>query len=249
MKRTAATNAKAAPSSGGREHSRSPTSELYDDYVAFKGWEGEPRDDRPEDHASLIKFAGKHGRFRLLDVGFGRGELLDWAKAQGIETYGSEIIPELVSRALDRGHAAVGGDLSQLPAGAFDVVTALDVLEHLSLEQLQQLLTQVRRLLAPDGVFLARFPNGQSPFSIPYQNGDLTHVRWLTPGAVRQVAASAGLSLCGAHNLRPIPRGFSGFKHRLAYALRDLTEIVLGYAYFGHRFPMDPNVVVVLRAA
>jgi 2-polyprenyl-3-methyl-5-hydroxy-6-metoxy-1,4-benzoquinol methylase len=220
---------------------------LYDQYVAFKGWDDAAGAHAPEDFAALLRLSGKTGLYRLLDIGFGRGELLDWAKAQGIETHGVEIIPELVERACQRGHAAVQGGLAQLPDGQFDVVVATDVLEHLSVEQLQAMLADVRRLLKPDGAFVARFPNGQSPFSGPYQNGDLTHVLHLTPNAVRQLAGAAGLTVVGAHNLRPKTKGLSGVKRALAYALRDLVETVIGYAYFGYRMPFDPNIVVVLR--
>jgi 2-polyprenyl-3-methyl-5-hydroxy-6-metoxy-1,4-benzoquinol methylase len=222
---------------------------LYDDYIAFKGWEDDRLSTDSKDIAALLALARKPQPYRLLDVGFGRGELLDWAKSQGIETHGSEIIPELVERARSRGHGVVQGDLKQLEAGGFDVITAIDVLEHLTVEQLSALLADVRRLLMPDGVFIARFPNGQSPFSGPYQNGDLTHVRSLTPGAIRQVAGSAGLALDGAYNLRPHASGFRGLKRRAAYAFRDAVETLIGFAYYGYRFPMDPNIVIVLRPA
>jgi 2-polyprenyl-3-methyl-5-hydroxy-6-metoxy-1,4-benzoquinol methylase len=219
---------------------------LYDDYVAFKGWEDDAPAGSPDDFAALLAFARKRPPYRLLDIGFGRGDLLDWAKSQGIETHGVEIIPELVERAKARGHRARSGELSTLPAAQFDVIVATDVLEHLTVAQLQKMLADVRRLLKDDGVFIARFPNGQSPFSGPYQNGDLTHVLCLTPGAVRQLAGAAGLAMAGAYNFRPKARGLSGLKRRAAYLLRDMVETIVGVAYFGYRMPMDPNVVVVL---
>ena len=222
------------------------TAGLYKDYVAFKGWDEDGAARSPDDFAALLGLAGKQRGYRLLDIGFGRGELLDWAKSQGAETHGVEIIPELVTRARARGHAA-SASLRRLPAGKFDVIVATDVLEHLTVDQLRDLLAQVRRLLAADGAFIARFPNGQSPFSGAYQNGDLTHVLHLTPNAVRQLAVAAGLRLERACNLRPGARGLRGLRRAAAYLLRDLVEIALGYAYFGHRMPMDPNVVVVLR--
>jgi 2-polyprenyl-3-methyl-5-hydroxy-6-metoxy-1,4-benzoquinol methylase len=225
-------------------------SRLYGDYVAFKGWEGDDAvAGSPGDFAALLRLSGKLPPYSLLDVGFGRGDLLDWANAQGIETHGLEIIPELVERARARGHDARTGELSQLPADQFDVVTATDVLEHLSVEGLQSLLREVRRVLKADGAFIARFPNGQSPFSGAYQHGDLTHVLHLTPNALRQLAEAAGLRVTEAHNFRPMAPGLSGLKRRLAYLARDMVESVIGYAYFGHRMPMDPNIVIVLRPA
>jgi 2-polyprenyl-3-methyl-5-hydroxy-6-metoxy-1,4-benzoquinol methylase len=223
------------------------SSRLYGDYVAFKGWEGDGAARSSGDFAALLRLSGKHPPYRLLDIGFGRGDLLDWAKIQGIQTHGLEIIPELVERARARGHDVRRGDLSAFPADLFDVVIATDVLEHLSVEQLQQMLREVRRVLKDDGAFIARFPNGQSPFSGAYQHGDLTHVLHLTPNALRQLAGAAGLSVTGAHNFRPMTRGLGGLKRSAAYLLRDIVEAIVGYAYFGHRMPMDPNIVVVIR--
>ena len=67
--------------------------DFYAGYVTFKGWEADEGIKRPEDYAALLALGG-HARPRLLlDIGTGRAELLDWAKAQGIETFGTEIIP------------------------------------------------------------------------------------------------------------------------------------------------------------
>lgn len=221
---------------------------LYDRYVAFKGW-GEEGRDSADEFATLLGFSRKIAPYRLLEIGFGRGDLLDWARAQGIETHGVEIIPELVKRAQERGHSVSASGLGQLRTGDFDVVVAVDVLEHFTLAELQDFLTQVRRVLCPDGVFIARFPNGQSPFSGLFQHGDLTHTLQLTPNALRQLAAPAGLSLGGAYNCRPLGRGFTTLKRRLAYLVRDFVETIVGYVYFGHRIPLDPNVVAVLHRA
>jgi len=220
--------------------------DFYAGYVTFKGWEADEGIKRPEDYAALLALGG-HARPRLLlDIGTGRAELLDWAKAQGIETFGTEIIPALAERAAARGHRMIDPGLSE-SVGPFDVITAIDVLEHLTPAQTLDLLASVRRLLAADGRFLARFPNGQSPFSGLYQNGDLTHIQYLTPGSLRQMAEKSGLQLAGVYNPRSMPTGLQGIKRRAVYLVRDLIEVALGYAYFGRRVPMDANVAVVLQ--
>lgn len=224
------------------------TSDLYEEYVQFKDWNVETDDSRNAEHEALLKLGGVVRAGAFLDIGFGRGELLDWAKAQGYVTSGLELIPELAERARGRGHRVPEGGLDELPDQSFDVITAIDVMEHLAVEDARKLLDQVRRLLRPDGVFIARFPNGDSPFSVPFQNGDLTHIRWLTAGGMRQLAEPQGLAVCGIHNLRPRARGVgAALKRSAAYLVRDIVEAVIGLAYFGKRFPMDPNVVVVLR--
>lgn len=219
---------------------------FYADYVTFKGWDADEALGRPEDYAALLALGDNPQPERLLDLGCGLGTFLDWAKAKGIETYGTEIIPELVERGRARGHHMIDPGAPDM-GGKFDAITAVDVLEHLRPDQTLELLTSVRRLLSANGYFIARFPNGQSPFSGAYQNGDLTHIACLAPNAVRQMAEQCGLRITGIHNLRPIARGLRGLKWRAAYLVRDVIETVLGLVYFGGRMPMDPNVVVVLR--
>lgn len=222
-------------------------SDLYAEYVDFKGWAPTGSTAKAYEHAALMRFAGvalKGARF--LELGFGPGHLLDWAKDQGAETFGEELVPELVEQALDRGHHVSEPGHSDFASGSFDIIAAIDVLEHLQLDQLREILARVGTALRPGGVFIARFPNGQSPLSVPYQNGDLTHLRWLSPENLRQLAPQAGLKVVGVHNFRPRPPGIKGLKFNMAYAARDLVELALGYLYFGYRFPMDPNVVVVM---
>lgn len=220
---------------------------LYGGYVAFKGWESDEGIERPEDYEALLNLSGVPQPARLLDIGTGRAGLLDWAKARAIETFGTEIIPELADRAAARGHRMIDPTLPK-GSGSFDVITALDVLEHLNPDQCMDLLTSVRLALAPGGRFVARFPNGQSPFSGPYQHGDLTHIQYLTPSSLKQIALYSGLEIVGAFNPRSIPPGLRGLKRRAVYLVRDVIETILGFAYFGRRFPMDPNVVVVMQS-
>src|SRR5271156_5765851 len=116
---------------------------LYAAYAAFKHWEDDSTADVDHHHRWLLKLAGKPGAVELLDIGFGRAGMLDWAKTHGHATHGVEIIPEFLARAKARGHD-VRTDLSGFRDGQFDVITAVDVLEHLSQEQCVAMLGEVR---------------------------------------------------------------------------------------------------------
>ena len=220
--------------------------DLYSGYVDYKAWAGESSF-LPENYQALLASAGIAGSSRLLEIGFGAGTFLDWARAQGHQIEGIEILPEMVKAASGRGHKVhLVGD-SALLSGELDGVVAIDVLEHLDVAQLRSYFRLIRPLLKPAGVLVARFPNGDSPFVGRYHFGDLTHERPLTSASLAQVAAMEGFHLQKAFNPRSRPHGWlHRAKRGAAYLVRDVIEVLLGYAYFGYRFPMDPNVAVVL---
>lgn len=222
----------------------------YDGYIAFKRWTGDPRPS-VDQFEEFFRHAKLEVGADILEIGFGDGALLDWAAARGFRTAGVETIPALVDRARSRHQVQLGTIQSvNLADASFDAVFAIDVLEHIPKDQLRGTLESIARILRPGGTFIARFPNGASPFFGPYMYGDLTHMTHLTENSIRQLSEGSGLSFIGAHNPRPKAKGLLKSIRRLcAYALRDAVETVLGYAYFGARAPMDPNLIIVLMRA
>lgn len=219
--------------------------DLYRNYDAYKGWSDLPVQVPPEVQQNILDIAGRHGKLRILEIGFGDGGFLDWAASAGHQVTGFEIRPEAVDAARSRGHEAYVGS-AQIPP--VDLIVALDVLEHLSDEQLLDFFSSADRHLLPKGRIVARFPNGSSPFFGHFQYGDRTHQRPLNADMLKQVSMLRGFAVVHAANPRPVPQGFGAkVKFRLAYLIRDVFETVVGLAYFGHRMPMDPNIVVVLE--
>ena len=155
----------------------SDTAALYEGYAETKGWTGQDSAAQFSFFDHLAKLAGmKPGR--LLEVGFGEGCLLDWAKARGYDASGNELLSSMVEAARRRGlDVRLGG----LKAGdfaerSFDWIVAMDVFEHLTTDQIVEHLTLFRALLRPGGKVVVRFPNGVSPFFGVHQYGDFTHL-------------------------------------------------------------------------
>ena len=135
------------------------------------------------------------------------------------------MLPESLARAEREGVATLPLDLAEsLPehAGQFALVAAFDVMEHLTYEENRRLLDQVAALLSPGGLFVARFPNGQSPFGRVYQHGDMTHVCILSAAIVRQLLIGRPFDV--VHLGNPAPVRASGAVRRLGSGARSILQ-------------------------
>jgi 2-polyprenyl-3-methyl-5-hydroxy-6-metoxy-1,4-benzoquinol methylase len=97
---------------------------------------------------------------RLLDVGCGEGGLLEFASRRGFEATGIELSAYMAKQARRlHGVKVIEGRLEAagLPGETFEVVTALEVIEHLT-DPLGWL-REVRRILKPGGLLLLTTPN------------------------------------------------------------------------------------------
>ena len=138
----------------------------------------------------LARFAPRGGR--LLDVGCGSGYTLSLVSAD-YRSVGLDVSPDAVLAAPDKGDSPVTrGDACALPFadGSFDVVTALDVLEHLDDDA--GAMAEIRRVLKPDGVAVLSVPAHQWLFS-PHDQA-LGHVRRYSKRQFTTLVAGAGLA-------------------------------------------------------
>lgn len=223
---------------------------LYDSYVAYKKWDVPAA---PTEDISLL-FANARLEVspatRVLEIGFGQGGILDWLKLKGAETHGVEIIDALMEEARARGHSVHRGPLNDaLLAGGprFTLFIAFDLLEHLAPSEIEATLRTCAGLAEQGAHFLARFPNGESPFYGGQQHGDLTHRVSLTEAAILQLAARTGWRQARPVSTRTYPKGFvRRLKRWTAFRLRDLIETAAGFAYYGRRVDFSPEKVVLL---
>ena len=90
---------------------------------------------------------------RILDVGCGEGVLVEEYQAKGAEIEGLDLAYE--SDFVCRGNLLA----LPYPDASWDVVLALDVIEHLNLLDQPQALREIHRVLKPGGRFLMTVPN------------------------------------------------------------------------------------------
>jgi 2-polyprenyl-3-methyl-5-hydroxy-6-metoxy-1,4-benzoquinol methylase len=133
---------------------------------------------------------------KILEVGFGNGELMGYFRAYGHDIFGVESNELLVRRANNSGYVAYAGELgqiSELGKYKFDLIVAFDVAEHMNFEQLNNFFSWVSNHLNEGGNLYLRFPEGASPFGLANQNGDFTHVTNLTMAKI--------IALCDTNNM------------------------------------------------
>jgi SAM-dependent methyltransferase len=106
----------------------------------------------------LDQYVGRDGARRILDVGCGTGTMLTHLAAFG-KVQGVDIDEEAVGYCRERGLVDVSmGEASDLPfpQDSFDLVTALDVIEHLDDDA--SALREMGRVLRPRGHLLVTVP-------------------------------------------------------------------------------------------
>lgn len=228
------------------------------EYLEWKDWSGEAfgtlsRHDRSKFSAILrqSKIEVPCGS-RALEIGFGNGQFLAYATERGWKIEGTEANPELVERARQMSfHALHTKDLASFPDDAFDLVAAFEVLEHISQDKLPGFLLEIKRILRDQGVFVANFPNGDSPFGRCLQHGDLTHLTTIGSHIGEYWARKLHLNTIhlGAE-AQPVWDGIPGTLYRLIeIPMRNVLDALMNFLFSprGHIAYCSPNLVWIFR--
>jgi SAM-dependent methyltransferase len=118
----------------------------------------------------------------IIDLGCGSGRSLVWNRESGANMVGIDVAPYFAAQAIEEGDLVLG-DLRRLPFadGAFAKGYALDVFEHLSREALDEVLSEIARVIRPGGrVFAYSHVRKNSPLA-----GGLRAVNALARGLER----------------------------------------------------------------
>jgi SAM-dependent methyltransferase len=188
----------------------------------------------------------------VLEIGFGGGTFLQFGRQRKWKMHGTEVNPGLLQSAWQNGFQVSQTEtLEPFQGQSFEMVAAFDVMEHIPMETLPLFLSEVRRVLKPDGFFVARFPNGDSPFGRHIQNGDVNHKTAIGSIRARYLATQAGFEVVFLGcEVQAIFAGRTPTAHRLfAVPMKKLMNAFLNLVFS----PRDPipfcsaNLELVLR--
>jgi 2-polyprenyl-3-methyl-5-hydroxy-6-metoxy-1,4-benzoquinol methylase len=149
--------------------------------------------------SNYLKFLPLDKKAKILDVGCGYGRyLLSLLKLGYTNCYGIDISVEQIDFARDviRLNNVEKADATfwlEDKGSSIDVIIAIDILEHMNIDDLIVLCKKIYDSLKKGGQFIVQVPNGASLIN-PIIYGDLTHVRAFTVESIKQLFLLAGFS-------------------------------------------------------
>ena len=156
----------------------------------------------PSNHDAVIAELGC-GWGRLLQLFVGNG----YTNVSGVDLSPDQVqLARKISPSVDEGNAL---QLLAQKEGHFDLIVALDLIEHLTKAEALTMLDLCFAALKPGGRFILQTPNADSPFGSQHRYGDFTHEFGLTPSLLTFLLGQAGFQTVQAREQGPVPIGYS----------------------------------------
>lgn len=142
-------------------------------------------------------FFPKNKSAACLDIGVGRGEMLSCMRSWGFaHSKGVDISPSTIEfcKSLDLDCELTKDTVSWLDENqdSFDLITLLDVLEHVPRDQTIEFCRKLRGSLKEGGTLIVQVPNLQAPDGHLHHFNDFTHVSGFIEHSLSQVLSTAG---------------------------------------------------------
>jgi SAM-dependent methyltransferase len=185
---------------------------------------------------NYAKFVNAYGRrisprvaisrnWHCLDLACGFGNFLAYLRSLGVSEFmGVDSSRECARRAeAEFGQAhVVCEDIFCFLAKAnrsFDLISAVDLIEHLKKEEVFQFLALVKKVQKPGGFLLLRTPNAAGLFGMAARYNDITHEICFTPVSISDVLGRCGYRVVQIWEDGPAPGTVLQSAHWLAWRL------------------------------
>jgi 2-polyprenyl-3-methyl-5-hydroxy-6-metoxy-1,4-benzoquinol methylase len=159
----------------------------------------------------------------IIDIGCGAGHLLNFLKQSGYDnSYGIDISEQQVNSARSKGlNAEVVNifDFIKTNKRKFDIIFAMDIVEHFYKDELFGFFSTVNNLLNDNGILIIRTPNGDGLFPNHIIYGDLTHLTIFNPNSLLQILRLTGFSKIEFYETGPTTKNFYGVVRLLLWKI------------------------------
>jgi O-antigen chain-terminating methyltransferase len=146
----------------------------------------------------------------VLEIGSGRGELQTLFKAAGVASYGMDLDAAMVEVCREKGLDVSQGDalshLAELKDSSLSGIIAIQVVEHLTLDQLNRLFSLSAEKVVSGGVLVFETINTESLLALAHNYfRDPTHIWPLHPETLRYTMDLSGLKVRELRKRSPYP--------------------------------------------
>jgi 2-polyprenyl-3-methyl-5-hydroxy-6-metoxy-1,4-benzoquinol methylase len=169
----------------------------------------------------------------IVDLACGGGRLLHFFKVRGYTNLsGVDTSPEQVALAGSVVDTIYRDDIINFlkkNLGVFNLITGIDIIEHLTKDEAFQFLKNCYNALKPGGRLILQTPNADSPFFPSMFNSDLTHEIGFDVHSLRNLLQHIGFTRVEPRETGPIPIKFgliTGFR-QVAWKLIRL--VIMAY--------------------
>lgn len=174
--------------------------EIFDHYVENSFGEGEQAKFKfSQFRYNYFPFFPNSREEKVLDIGIGRGEMLSCMKEWGYKNaLGIDISPSTVRFCQSLGLPCEVVDDTpeylQKHPGHFNLITLLDVIEHIPRESVVEFASSVRKALATKGRVIFQMPNLQAPHGYLHMFNDVTHYMGYVEHSFSQILIAGGFT-------------------------------------------------------
>jgi SAM-dependent methyltransferase len=149
----------------------------------------------------------------IVDLACGGGRLLQFFVDRGyVDVTGVDISPDQVQRSRQVVPGVEQADVLDHLARhrqSFELITALDLIEHFRKDEVLDFLDGCFHALRPGGRLILQTPNAESPWGTVHRYNDFTHEVGFNPNALGRLLALVGFCDVQSREGGPVPFGYS----------------------------------------
>ena len=164
----------------------------------------------------------------ILDIACGNGNLLSFLKELHYENLtGVDISSEQASlsrQIIDNVVEKNALDFLKGSKNKYDLIIALDFIEHLTKDEILKFLELCFEKLEPSGRLILQTPNAASPFVADTFYSDFTHETLLTPASLESILRLSGFSNTETREAGPIIHGLTS---AIRYILWKMVSLMI----------------------